>query len=411
MLPRRQTMRETSNNAADNILEIIRRQDSLTGSLTWISQLFKNLSQENETKAFIYQMEEKLKAEEKKTINDKAEALDWVKQKLSDLKKNFSNIHPIVTAKIKETEKLINYETIKIHQNFVTNVWDSVTEIVQFVVGYGDNKVFYDWVEIEIKKDSLPNNKLFSESNKIIAINTNDKKGKALINLIRHGFINATFIPKQFRPGSEQSSIEVEFGILRKINSPSCLQMAYKNDLKSFIKETKDLKTDAFSLFKYLRILASFQEFKDFELQTARTFQNWQEIDGLSEQAIARLYFCEPYSLLAQIWKPEELFGIAETFLFMARSHPKKLSRIYHNKIDAKKFAYDFIKNIVIKSNFQPSALPSNETVFIDIKNAAQIRNEPFAAAISSKLTDTIYREILKEHGIKRKGGRLANPK
>lgn len=364
-----------------------------------------------------------------------ANSVGWIREKFLKLKQSRWKDHPIIrdTLELAETiifckpspsglegddtklneynRRIIQLATSHIYprNGFVGPVLNMLDAVAQLVAEFGEEEIFKEWAELESIKGRLYLSKI------IPGVSANQAKRMKLSEIsAKAGFGFVQFQIENSKNKEQDPIVSYHQFRLIRLMLPSYVKSCISNFLPEALSAwTESRDTDPVTLYQYLKILSEYDFYKELFPDQGSSPMTWEEHELLAVHLSLKEYF-RPFSSLDPKVHPISSFKIdnlVDTFLNMIEIKLLKSKNSKYKKRPNKSAAKGFTdKEIRIYLNslgkkIDPAILKSNGVMRAFLIDIAQNRGETFVGDLTPPLVENVYRSVLKEKGIVRKGG------
>jgi len=395
-----------------------------------LSTLLEMLAKDKKISPIMAQWDCERASNNQKAHDNAEKSIEWIREKLIQLKLSKWIDHPIVKDtlelaetlifckmppsdllndfnKLKEYNRRIDQLTTSLYpkKGFIGLALNALDTIALILAEFGEVDLFEGWAELESVEGRIPINQILPE------FSAKQLKSMSLSEISEKtgfGFFEIKIV------GIKKNTNESFFFYRQKrlihLILPECIESSFEGLLpKSLVSWTESRDTDPVTLLHFLKILGGYKYYTEQVKETSPPY-NWEDLELMAVQQGLKEYF-RPFSSLDSKVHPiasNKINDLVDIFLNMIEirllsikdDKPKKHS----HKATAKTFIVNTIKGL-LPSKIDQSLLKSNMEMHMKLIEIAQKRGELFVAEMTFPLVSNVYRKVLKEKGITRKGG------
>ena len=418
-----------TNKISDSIniaVNILKQQEATQSKLKRLSSLIELCKEDKKISKILQRLEDESSDEEAIIDN----ALDWINEKIAQLKPTKIAKHAFICAKIKFINDLISCERYVIGQHHFITVIDAFKCLANLVASFGNHDWLKNWSThrtlteiIEVIPEFFDRKiKNLLDLNASTPVSTCDQIGKLLVKKLASGFITAKLLPKD--KNNAINRLVVEKGFIHEFLFPKDVLAALNYVYKGYVIDFHDdVKMNLKNVYQYLSFLCQFSHHAPETANSINEYRpkNWREVQKKNQQVCASFFItaakfeggkpdAEQAKLACSV--REEIAYIdqlADLFLNFLQEELLKFRKPGNNKQDLKNIINKCIqdnfsglsKNDILRKSSEFNSCKMYETVESYLRH-----HNKSVDALTKRLVASCYREFLKSQGIKRKGGR-----
>lgn len=252
-------------NLPDTLLierSMMHRMETSGAILQYLPQFLQTLARTKESAPSLEGFETDLKRQEKVQRQEMAKSIEWITEKIDNLKMSPYAKHPLVEHTIERAERSKDSKDNLPPAILLSSIIVNLQFAVSAVAAFGNDPLFEGWVEIGIAKiDPKGMAPKFPKNSKGLIPVKNRWK---LAEQVGHGVDCWQVIPVTTGPNSKQSTpptVYLLFGHFEKFIFPSSIEsvFAHSKDIREW-REKRN--TDPATLLSFLKILSQYEASK-----------------------------------------------------------------------------------------------------------------------------------------------------